>query len=158
MSWGDAFTGAGVLIALIALLYTRRVSRRQTELAQQQTDVQARLTAIEEGRRADEVEARRHARVMPAFRRPEPNTVLFVLTNEGLAPAREVRCKFDALDGLELRPVHGLEEALPVELRPGQVMEFTASGGLGFSRLIRAVVTWVDDAREQEESFTLNTL
>ena len=54
--------------------------------------------------------------------------------------------------------MHGLEEALPVELRPGQVMEFTAAGGLGFSRLIRAVVTWVDDAGEQEESFTLNTL
>jgi len=30
MGWGDAFTGAGVLIALIALLYTRSVSRRQT--------------------------------------------------------------------------------------------------------------------------------
>ncbi len=52
MSWGDAFTGAGVLIALAALWFTYRVSRRQTELAQQQTDVQARLTAIEESRRA----------------------------------------------------------------------------------------------------------
>ena len=61
MSWGDAFTGAGVLIALAALLYTRSVSRRQAELAQQQTDVQARLTAIEESRRApdpDELVAR----------------------------------------------------------------------------------------------------
>jgi len=34
------------------LWFTYRVSRRQTELAQQQTDVQARLTAIEESRRA----------------------------------------------------------------------------------------------------------
>jgi len=99
MGWGDAFTGAGVLIALIALLYTRSVSRRQTELAQQQTDVQARLTAIEEGRRADEVEARRHARVVPAFRRPEPNRLRFVLTNQGPAPARDVRCQLQTLDG-----------------------------------------------------------
>jgi hypothetical protein len=62
MSWGDAFTGASVLIALAALLYTRTVSRRQTELAQQQTDVQARLTAIEESQRApdpDELVPRR---------------------------------------------------------------------------------------------------
>jgi len=158
MSWGDAFTGAGVLIALAALLSAYRVSRRQTELAQQQTDVQARLTAIEEGRRADEIDARRRARVVPAFWRPEPNRVRFVLTNQGQAPAREVRCKFDALDGAQPPRVIGLEEALPVELRPGQSMEFAASAGLGMSTLLRAVVTWVDDAGEQEESFTLNTL
>ena len=47
MSWGDAFTGIGVLIALIALLLILKVSRRQTELAQQQTDIQTRLTATE---------------------------------------------------------------------------------------------------------------
>ncbi len=61
MGWGDAFTGVGVLIALAALWFAYRVSRRQTELAQQQTDVQARLTAIEESRRApdpDELVAR----------------------------------------------------------------------------------------------------
>ncbi len=156
MSWGDAFTGAGVLIALIALFFTYKVSRRQTDLAQQQTDVQARLTAIEEARRADEVDARRRARVVPAFRRPEPNRLRFVLTNTGLAPAREVRCNLEALDGRQL-PVMRLED-LPVELRPGQPMEFAASAGLGMSTLLRAVVTWVDDAGEQEESFTLNTL
>jgi hypothetical protein len=42
--------------------------------------------------------------------------------------------------------------------RPGQPMEFPTSAGLGMSTRIRAVVTWVDDAGEQEESFTLNTL
>jgi hypothetical protein len=157
MRWGDAFTGAGVLIALAALLYTYRVSRRQTELAQQQTDVQARLTAIEEVRLAGEIDARRRARVVPAFRRPEPKRVRFVLTNQGLAPAREVRCKLDALDGQEPPRVVGLE-ALPVELRPGQEMEFPALTGLGMSTLIRGVVTWTDDAGDQEESYTLNTL
>jgi hypothetical protein len=157
MSWGDAFTGAGVLIALAALWFTYRVSRRQTELAQQQTDVQARLTAIEEARWAGEIDARQRARVVPAFLRPEPNRLRFVLTNQGLAPAREVRCKLDALDGRQPPRVIGLE-ALPVELRPGQPMEFAASAGLGMSTLIRAVVTWVDDAGNQEESFTLNTL
>jgi hypothetical protein len=156
MSWGDAFTGAGVLIALAALLYTRTVSRRQTELAQQQTDVQARLTAIEEGRRADEVEARRHARVVPSFRRPEPKQLRFVLTNEGAAPAREVRCNLEGRDGRHPPQVMGLED--PVELRPGQPMAFVASAGWGMSVEIRAVVTWVDDAGAQEEAFTLNTL
>ncbi len=157
MSWGDAFTGAGVLIALAALLYTHRVSRRQTELAQQQTDVQARLTAIEEGRRADEIDARRRARVVPAFRRVEPKRLRFVLTNEGPAPARDVRCQLEALDGLQSPRVIGLG-VLPVELRPGQEMEFAASVGLGMSTLIRAVASWIDDAGGQEESFTLNTL
>jgi hypothetical protein len=156
MSWGDAFTGAGVLIALVALFFTYRVSRRQTDLAQQQTDVQARLTTIEEARWAGEVDARQRARVVPAFRRPELNRLRFVLTNTGLAPAREVRCNLEALDGRQL-PVMRLED-LPVELRPGQPMEFATSAGLGMSTLLRAVVTWVDDAGEQEESLTLNTL
>ncbi len=157
MSWGDAFTGAGVLIALAALLYTRSVSRRQAELAQQQTDVQARLTAIEESRRADEVDARRRARVVPTFTRPEPKRLRFVLTNQGPAPAREVDCQLDALDDRQPPRVMGLE-ALPVDLRPGQPMEFVASAGLGMSTRIRVVVRWIDDAGEQEEAFTLNTL
>jgi hypothetical protein len=49
-------------------------------------------------------------------------------------------------------------EALPVELRPGQPMEFIASSGLGMTNLIRVVVPWEDDAGEQEEPFTLNTV
>jgi hypothetical protein len=157
MSWGDAFTGAGVLIALAALLVSYRVSRRQTALAQQQTDVQARLTAIEEARRADEVDARRRARVVPEFWRPEPKRLCFVLTNQGLAPAREVDCQLDALDDRQPPRMIGLD-ALPVDLRPGQSMDFVASAGLGMSTRIRAVVRWVDDAGEQEETFTLNTL
>jgi hypothetical protein len=157
MSWGDAFTGAGVLIALAALFFTYRVSRRQTELAQQQTDVQARLTAVEEGRRAEEVEARRRARVVPSFRRPEPKRLRFVLTNEGPAAARDVRCQLEPLDGQPLPRIHDIE-VLPVELRPGQSMEFIASAGLGTSMLMRAVVSWIDDAGSQEEPFTLNTL
>jgi hypothetical protein len=150
MGWGDGFTGVGVLIALAALLVSLRVNRRQTELAQ-------RLTAIEEARRADEVDARRRARVVPAFRRPEPKRLRFVLTNQGLAPAREVDCQIDPLDDRQLPRIIGLE-ALPVDLRPGQPMEFVASAGLGMSTQIRAVVRWVDDAGEQEETFTLNTL
>jgi hypothetical protein len=158
MSWGDAFTGAGVLIALAALFFTLQVSRRQTELAQQQTDVQARLTAIEEGRCAEEIEARRRARVVPSFRRPEPGQLRFVLTNEGAAPARDVRCQLEPLDGRRLPHLAGLE-VLPVELRPKQPMEFLASAGMGgVSNLIRVVVTWTDDVGDQEESFTLNTL
>jgi hypothetical protein len=96
--------------------------------------------------------------VVPAFLRPDQNSVRFILSNQGLAPAREVHCELEALDGLQPRPVLRLDEVLPVELRPGQSMEFVASGGLGFSALIRAVVRWVDDAGKQEESFTLNTL
>jgi hypothetical protein len=156
MSWGDAFTGAGVLIALLALFYTRRVSKRQTKLAEQQTHVQARLAAIEEVRLAGELETQRRARVVPSFWRPEPQRLRFVLTNERQAPARDVRCQLEPLDGLR-QPVMDLE-ALPVELRPGQPMEFVASAGLSMSRRIRAVVTWVDDDGEQEEPFTLNTL
>jgi hypothetical protein len=150
MNWGDGFTGAGVLIALVALLLSLRVSRRQT-------DVQARLTAIEEARWAGEIDARRRARVVPAFWRPESNRLRFVLTNQGLAPAREVDCQLDALDDRQLPRVIGLD-ALPVDLRPGQSMDFLASSGLGMSTQIRAVVRWVDDAGEQEETFTLNTL
>jgi hypothetical protein len=150
MSLGDAFTGAGVLIALAALLLSLRVNRRQTDLAQ-------RLTAIEEARRADEIDAQRRARVVPSFRRPEPRRLRFVLTNEGLASAREVDCQIDTLNGRQPPRVMGLE-ALPVELRSGQPLEFVASAGLGMSAQIRVVVRWVDDAGDQEESFTLNTL
>jgi ABC-type nitrate/sulfonate/bicarbonate transport system ATPase subunit len=49
-------------------------------------------------------------------------------------------------------------EALPVELRAHQPMEFIATSGMGMSTLIRVVVSWEDDAGEQEERFTVNTV
>jgi hypothetical protein len=153
MSWGDAFTGVGVLIALAALLFTYRVSRRQTELAQQQTDVQARLTAIEEGRRAEELDARQRALV-----RADIGRGVLMLTNSGQALAREVRCAVTSLEeGVQPATIFGLEQ-LPVDLQPRQSMTFDYAKALGEAGLVRVVVTWIDDAGEHEVPHTLRML
>jgi hypothetical protein len=84
------------MIALAALLVAVLAHRTQARLSRERTAIQAQVAAIEEGRRAEELEARRRAHVAAEFH-PE----VFVLRNEGPALARDVGCVPEALDNRE---------------------------------------------------------
>ncbi len=152
----------GAAIALVALVVSIAVARRQTA-------IQERLTAIEEARRAEEVEARARARVTASFEsedrqvvQVEPRNLVLgnrlVLHNEGPALARDVKAEVASEGGGEGPEVFGLEEALPCDLQPGQRMPFRVTTTLGDSPTIRVTVRWTDDAGDHEELFKLLTL
>jgi hypothetical protein len=150
MSWGDAFTGTGVLIALAALLYTYRVSRRQNR-AGPATDRRSGAAHGDRGGAARrELDARQRALV-----RADIGRGVLMLTNSGQALAREVRCAVTSLgEGIQPATIFGLEQ-LPVDLQPRQSMTFDDAKVLGEADLVRAVVTWIDNAGEHEVPYTL---
>lgn len=135
-------------IALAALVVSIKVARRQTA-------IQERLTAIEEARRAEEVEARARARVTASFLRADSQLVLH---NEGAALARDVTAEVASQDGAEVAEVYGLDETLPADLQPGQRMPFRVMLDLGMGATMRVTVRWTDEAGSHEEPFTLPTL
>jgi hypothetical protein len=139
-------------IALAALVISWRVARRQTVIQE-----------IEEARRAEELEARRRARVTASMSRSErgeirlggsrtvvqPSQTRLVVHNGGPALARGV--EVDVEEG----PQPILLEVLPVDLQPGQPMTFPVPVALGDAPTMRVTVRWTDEAGPHEEPFTL---
>jgi hypothetical protein len=147
-------------LSLAALVASVIIAWRQTDieahsviLARRQVDIQARVAAIEEARRAEEVEAKGLARVTAGF---DLSFRVLYLTNKGPAVARGVTVEVRAIGdgeplGLDLRD-------LPVDLRPGQQLFLDAQHASPHGvATILATVRWTDDSGAQDETFVLNT-
>jgi hypothetical protein len=139
----NAITAA---IALVALVVSFRVARRQTA-------IQERLTAIEETRRAEEVEARRLAQVTASFQPRGPDSQL-VVHNQGPATARDVEVVVE--EGPGVPPVFSLE-GLPNDLQPDQPMTFQVPVSMGEAAPLRVTVRWNDGAGGHEQAYTFQT-
>jgi heme exporter protein D len=147
-------------IALVALVISTVVARRQTTLTREQTEIQKRLASIEEARRTEEVAARGQATVIASFednydsrgnRQPD-----FTLTNLGPAPARQVDVELVALDDGNVPTTWGLTESLPIDvLQPGQQMKFPTMVHGGLADTLRATVGWTDEAGPHEAPYIL---
>jgi hypothetical protein len=147
-------------IALAALVVSILVARRQTA-------IQERVAAIEEARRAEEVDARRRARVTASIAvsgaaEPVMGTVTapvvswhvwLVLRNDGPALARGVEL---VDEGPQAPRVMGLD-LLPVDLQPAQQMVFPIPVGHADDPIVRVRVRWTDEAGKHEEPYTLQT-
>jgi hypothetical protein len=132
-------------IALAALIISVVVARRQTA-------IQARVAAIEEARRAEEVEARGRARVRAEL---DLGWEVLSLTNEGPAAARGVTVEVTPVGDGEAPRIDLVP--LPVDLRPGQRMRFHAALAPTDrrARMTRVTVGWTDDMGANEESYVL---
>jgi hypothetical protein len=140
----NVIAGIAAGIALLALVVSIVVARRQIA-------IQERVAAIEEARRAEEIEAKGRARVTASLRIEWEQ---LILRNEGPALARGVMLEVE--DGPEVPPVFGTEE-LPVDLQPGQAMAFQTNVSYYSARMMRVTVRWADEAGDHEEPFTLQT-
>jgi hypothetical protein len=140
------------VIALAALVVSIVVAKRQTA-------IQERVAAIEEARRAEEVEAQTRARVTASLvhqqRDARHQQTRLVLHNEGPALARNVEAELE--EGPRIPSVIGLE-ALPVDLQPSQAIPFLVPLAMGDATMFRVTVRWTDEAGGHEERYTLSTL
>lgn len=148
---------AALIVSIIVWRTQAKSAREQTQIAREQSAMQARLTAIEVARHAKEVEAMGRAAVVPSFG-PDRE---FVLHNTGQAVARGVEVELrttsdDAPPDVDLGFILELED-LSADLGPGQKMPFGTAMTLNTPLMVRVVVRWTDEAGRHEESFTLST-
>jgi hypothetical protein len=132
-------------IALLALVVSFVVARRQTA-------IQERLTAIEEARRAEEVEARGRARVTATIR---PPWEWLTLHNEGPALARDVEAEVVSLDDSPPPTISGLGNlfGFQVNMQPGQTMPFWIERAREDAEMVEVTVRWTDEAGSHEEPY-----
>ena len=139
--------------------------------AWRQTGLQARVTGIEQSRRDEEVEARRHALVRAKFELMENGTAgvirthghepvvirsgMLILSNHGPAVARSVGFKLSAETEGSVPTVIGTEILPLAELHPGVPMSFPLLGAMGDCTIMLAMVTWTDDAGPHKKPYKL---
>jgi hypothetical protein len=146
MDTGDVVSSAIATLSLVATAI----------LAYRQTRIQARLTAIEETRRREQVEAQQHADVR-AMVAGTPTALQLVLANDGPATAWEVWAT-ELPVGSEDPPLfHGLDELeqAPTTLQPGDRLPFPVLTLAETAERVQVVVSWKDDAGPHRESFTV---
>jgi hypothetical protein len=119
----NLIAGIGIGISVLSAGAAVVAIRSSRKTAKEQAALQARPTAIEEERRGEEVEARRHAQVTASIPGVRNGPGQLVLTNESPAVARSVTVEISSADKAKPPAVFGLER-LPVDLRPGQPMSF----------------------------------
>ena len=145
MDTGDVVAST---IAIVSLIATAILAYRQTRLA-------ARLTAIEQTRQRQEVEARQHADVRATVT-GTPTALQLVLANDGPASAAEVWASVLPV-GSDPPMFHGLNELeqAPAALRPGDRLPFPVLTLAETAERVQVVVSWNDDAGPHRESFTV---
>jgi hypothetical protein len=146
MDTGDIVSS---IIATVSLIATASLAYRQTRM-------QARLTAIEETRRREEIKARLHADVRATVA-GTPTALQLVLANDGPAPASEVWASVLPVgsdDPPLFRGLNELEQA-PAALRPGDRLPFPVLTLAETAERVQVVVSWKDDAGPHRESFTV---
>jgi hypothetical protein len=126
-----------------------------------QSEVQGRLAAIEQDRRAEELAARTKAYIVPSFeQRPSggqrPREVL-VLRNRGQAVASEVMVEFPTIEGDRSSPLLD-PNPFPVSIGPDQPpMEIPVAFVYGDPSVLPVRVTWVDEAGHHDQTFDVST-
>jgi hypothetical protein len=147
-------------LSLAALVVSVILTWRQTHLqllwvilARRQTELQARIAAIEEAQRAEEGKARGQAHVTARY---DPSFQVLCLANDGPAIARGVTVEVRPIGDGE-PPALDLRE-LPMDLRPGQQLFLDAQhASPDHATSMTATVRWADDTGAQDENFVLNT-
>jgi hypothetical protein len=137
---------AAIASAIVSLVFSVVVFRRQSALTRRQTDLQERVTRIEEERRS-----RREADVTLRFDSREEELRsgkithhLVILHNRGPAVARDVEVKLEGVDSTNLPFVP--EDMLPILLLDSaQEYPIRLSTAWGDAVLFDAIVTWHDD-------------
>ncbi len=129
----------GTVISVVSAGVAIWAFRSSRKTAKEQAALQARLTAIEEERRGEEVEARRHAQVTASIPGVRNGPGQLVLTNEGPAVARSVTVAISSADEAKPPAVFGLER-LPGRPLAGQPMSFDLVASWGDATLINALV------------------
>jgi HAMP domain-containing protein len=156
MSKGDIISSViaavSAVIAGISLFVAARFARRQTRL-------QERVTKIEEGRWGEEVEAKRHAQVIPQVTwREDSAAAELVLLNHGPAEARSVGFTLSAASKGNVPDVADTE-LLPLSvLHPGVPMSFWISLDPMVCRVLLVRVAWTDDAGPHEKPYKLRVM
>ena len=149
-----------MVLSLLAIAVSVWFALRQERLSKKQHELDRKMAAIEEERRAEEVASRRAADVTAEFEsEPRRGSAIaerhyLTLINRGAAPATDVDIDLPVGEGVPTVWKDGM--GFPISLDPQQRFRIPAAGGsYGENPTLRLTISWTDESGSHEKKLNL---
>ena len=161
MAISDLIAIGAILVSLLSIYFSFRANKNSLTLQKEQTEMQKRITQIEESRERERAIQSKKACLKAELREVERNnrrSHRLVIENYGQGTARNVKATLDGMPILE-HPAFIRSQQEIILISPHSKISYMADIKLSCSPPFEFKVTWEDDSGEPGEyETTLTTL
>lgn len=157
MAIPDLIAIGAILVSLLSIYFSFRANKKSLTLQKEQTEMQKRITQIEESRERERAIQSKKACLKAELREVKPNNHRLFIENSGQGTARNVKATLDGMPILN-HPIiaYGQQEIILI----GSYSEIWYKTGdmRYYSPPFKFKVTWEDDSGEPGEYETTLTI
>lgn len=157
MAISDLIAIGAILVSLLSVYFSFRANKNSLTLQKEQTEMQKRITQIEEAREQDRAIQSRKANLKAELRKVERNSYRLVINNSGQGTARNVEAKLDGKPILEHPAIASSQQEIKL-IGPCSEISYITGIALDCSPPFKFKVTWEDDSGVPGEYETTLTL
>ena len=157
MTISDLIAIGAILVSLLSVYFSFHANKKSLALQKEQTEMQKRITQIEEAREQDRAIQSRKANLKAELRKDERNSYHLVIKNSGQGTARNVKATLDGKRISEHRAIASSDQEITL-IGPGSEILYTVGITFDCSPPFKFKVTWEDDSGEPGEYETTLTI
>jgi len=153
----DLIAIGAILVSLLSIYFSFRANKKSLTLQKEQTEMQKRITQIEESRERERAIQSKKACLKAELREVKPNNHRLFIENSGQGTARNVKA---TLDGKPIfrHPVIDRDQQVITLIGSHSKISYMADIKLGRRPPFKFKVTWEDDSGEPGEYETTLTI
>ncbi len=156
MAISDLIAIGAILVSLLSIYFSFRANKKSLTLQKEQTEMQKRITQIEESRERERAIQSKKACLKAELREVERNNHRLVIENSGQGTARNVKATLDGKPILE-HPIIAYGQQEIILIGPYSEISYITGITFGCSSSFKFKVTWEDDSGEPGEYETTLT-
>ncbi len=145
MAISDLIAIGAILVSLLSVYFSFRANKNSLTLQKEQTEMQKRITQIEEAREQDRAIQSRKANLKAELRKVERNSYRLVINNFGQGTACNVEAKLDGQPILKHPAIASGQQEIKL-IGPNSETSYIAGITLDCSPPFKFKVTWKDDS------------
>jgi len=147
MAISDLIAIGAVLVSLLSVYFSFRANKNSLTLQKEQTEMQKRITQIEEAREQDRVIQSRKANLKAELRKNKKNSYHLVIKNSGQGKACNVKATLNGKPILEHPAIASGQQEIK-SIGPDSEISYITGLSSGCSPPFEFKVTWEDDSGE----------
>lgn len=158
MAIPDLIAIGAILVSLLSIYFSFRANKKSLTLQKEQTEMQKRITQIEESRERERAIQSKKACLKAELRKNKRGSYRLVIKNSGQGTARNVKATLDGKPILEHPAINPGQQEITL-IGPYSEISYIARITFGCRPPFKFKVTWEDDSGEPGEyETTLTTL
>ena len=146
-----------ILVSLLSIYFSFRANKKSLTLQKEQTEMQKRITQLEESRERERAIQSQKAYLKAELRKVERNNYRLVIENSGQGTARNVKATLDGMPILEHPAIASSQQEI-ILIGPYSEISYMAGITFGCSPPFEFKVTWEDNSGVPGEYETTLTI